>query len=596
MQTPPRHKAKATELERILERWEQRYEWRQLSKALPRALIAALLISLPLGIFGYLRLRLDAAQLALLAGGICALGALLTLVYTLLFPRDLLTRARFFDLEFGLRERVSTAIELMQGRLVTHPELEARQIAEALDIARGIDAKTQIRMDFRRRELAALCLLALLMGGLILLPAIAGPAYSDEAPAAALDAPREDLREIIEAVAKDPSLDDIDRQQLLEALEMALERLQEEEISEEEAFAAMSQLAAELQEKALELGETVELDQSTMDSALQALEDYQPPAESDADSDAGSDSEEQAALENLPSLSQTMQQLAQDAAEMSAEEAAAAAEALRQAAEELAESSPELAAAMQSMAEALEAGDDDALQAALEAAGEQLAQAEAQNQRDQQASMLLQEQSEMAEQAAEAIARRQSQQGAPEPGAMQEPAQAGQQRSGQPSNQESAQAAQDGQQGSQPAQRNSSRRGERQGDNQDSRGAGAGAGSGDPSNRSLPGAGGADEGAETNNQTSGNREIEYEALYSPSGIEGGGNEELRLETDASDAISAEGDFDDNPLGESRVSYDRVFSEYQNAANRALESDYVPLGLRDVVRDYFTSLEPAGAGA
>ena len=51
------------------------------------------------------------------------------------------------------------------------------------------------------------------------------------------------------------------------------------------------------------------------------------------------------------------------------------------------------------------------------------------------------------------------------------------------------------------------------------------------------------------------------------------------------------DFDDNPLGESRVSYDAVFSDYQNAANRALESDYVPLGLRDVVRDYFTSLEP-----
>ena len=42
-----------------------------------------------------------------------------------------------------------------------------------------------------------------------------------------------------------------------------------------------------------------------------------------------------------------------------------------------------------------------------------------------------------------------------------------------------------------------------------------------------------------------------------------------------------------------MSYDTVFSDYQNAANRALESDYVPLGLRDVVREYFTSLEPTG---
>jgi hypothetical protein len=40
-----------------------------------------------------------------------------------------------------------------------------------------------------------------------------------------------------------------------------------------------------------------------------------------------------------------------------------------------------------------------------------------------------------------------------------------------------------------------------------------------------------------------------------------------------------------------VTYDTVFNAYQDAANRALESDYVPLGLRDVVYDYFTSLEP-----
>ena len=74
---------------------------------------------------------------------------------------------------------------------------------------------------------------------------------------------------------------------------------------------------------------------------------------------------------------------------------------------------------------------------------------------------------------------------------------------------------------------------------------------------------------------------------------GGGNNQIQLQTDASDQPFAEGDFDDNPAGESRVSYDTIFSEYESAANRALESDYVPLGLRDVVRDYFTSLEPGG---
>jgi hypothetical protein len=35
----------------------------------------------------------------------------------------------------------------------------------------------------------------------------------------------------------------------------------------------------------------------------------------------------------------------------------------------------------------------------------------------------------------------------------------------------------------------------------------------------------------------------------------------------------------------------VFSDYSRSASRALDSAYIPLGMRDIVRDYFTSLEP-----
>jgi hypothetical protein len=66
---------------------------------------------------------------------------------------------------------------------------------------------------------------------------------------------------------------------------------------------------------------------------------------------------------------------------------------------------------------------------------------------------------------------------------------------------------------------------------------------------------------------------------------------LFLEPETSDVPLAEGEFAENPSGEARVPYNQVFSDYSDAANRALESDYIPLGLRDVVHDYFTSLEP-----
>ena len=43
--------------------------------------------------------------------------------------------------------------------------------------------------------------------------------------------------------------------------------------------------------------------------------------------------------------------------------------------------------------------------------------------------------------------------------------------------------------------------------------------------------------------------------------------------------------------ESLVPYEEVYSDYRRAAYIALEEEYIPLGLREYVKDYFTSLEP-----
>ncbi len=585
-------KGKRAELELILDAWERRHEWRLLSKTVPRSLIVALLLSLVIGAVGYFRFRLSAEQLALVAAGLCGLSAVLNLLYTLLNPRSPAARARYFDLEFGLQERLSSALELMHGRIKTHPEIEARQIADALAHARAIDPRQRISMDFRRRELAALLVLLLAVLGMILLPSIVGEDFLPEAPSAALEAAQEDLREIIEAVAKDTDLEDVDRQELLEALEIALERLQEEDISQEEAFAAMSQLQEQLEALEKDLADTVELDQSALEAAAEALESFIPPAQTErenADSSNGVQAPEEELL-------QALQQLAQEASEMSEAETEEASQALQEASQELATLNEELSAGLEAMAEALETGDDEALQQQLDAAAQQLSQEQQERLQQQEAGTMLQEQAEQAGEAAEAIAREQAQEGQPMDSQQGQPqqAEAGQQRSGsQAGDQQASEARQAASQSDRPAQQNRPGTGENPRQSQDSAASGAGAGEGEASNLSLPGSGGEDQGADTNNRSRGEREIQYEALYSPSGIDGGGREEIRLRTDASDNTLAEGDFDDNPLGESRVSYDTVFSEYQKSANRALESDYVPLGLRDVVREYFTSLEPNG---
>ena len=52
----------------------------------------------------------------------------------------------------------------------------------------------------------------------------------------------------------------------------------------------------------------------------------------------------------------------------------------------------------------------------------------------------------------------------------------------------------------------------------------------------------------------------------------------------------EGEFGPNPAGESTLSYTGVFGSYQGIVSDALESGRIPLDQRDVIHDYFSSLD------
>jgi hypothetical protein len=94
-----------------------------------------------------------------------------------------------------------------------------------------------------------------------------------------------------------------------------------------------------------------------------------------------------------------------------------------------------------------------------------------------------------------------------------------------------------------------------------------------------------------NNNPDGSGQEQYDPVYAPQRIGGQSSEEIQLDPNASDAPVTEGQFAENPTGNTSVPYNQVFNDYSRAANEALQQDYIPLGLRDVVRDYFTSLEP-----
>ena len=593
----PASKAKRSELDSILTVWESRYKLRVLSLMLPRAIIVGLALSILIGLLGYSQRLLLAQNLAILTLAICGILGLGLVLYTQFFPRQRQAAAQFFDIEFHLHERVSTAFELLDGRIKTHPDIEAMQIADTLRYAHEIDPQADIEMDFRQRELVGLGILALVMIAMIIIPLMMGQTLPPENPSPAVLAAQEEVLEITETIATDTDINDVDRDELLNALEIALERLKEEDISDEEAFAAMSQLESKIDEVQQELQDTLELDQSALDAAAESLSEFVPPPQSN-ENELPPEGEipPENKLPPTEDLSQALDEIEQNAPNMTPEEAKSAADALRQAAQELMQSNPELAQALQDAADALESGDNESLQEQLQQAQQQLQQSQQESQQNQDAQEMLQNQSDIAQESAQEISQEQSQESQQSQEAQQgeqesEESQQGETNSNQPGEGETDSVQQGDSQGNQQAQSNQPGETESETESQDSDTAGQGAGEGEASNTSLSGSGGQDQGADTDNETTGEQEIEYEAIYNPTGINGGGANEIELETDASDQPFTEGDFDDNPFGQSQVSYDTVFNDYQDAANRALESDYVPLGLRDVVRDYFTSLEP-----
>jgi hypothetical protein len=122
-------------------------------------------------------------------------------------------------------------------------------------------------------------------------------------------------------------------------------------------------------------------------------------------------------------------------------------------------------------------------------------------------------------------------------------------------------------------------------------GAGGGAGRGEGSGE---GQGGPETQMGTDNAPGDGGITEYDEVYDPQRIGGEGGPQVDVPGDpgAGAPTGAEGDFVENPDGDATVPYNEVYGDYEGAVNEALDSGYVPLGLRDIIRGYFTRLNPS----
>ena len=663
MTTQAIYQERRGELNQLVRGWDRRLRLQQVFTWLPRCLLPGLTIGLAIAILSRLRPLLLSGQILLATGILLALGFVAMLIAVWLWPRPNLAAARRFDILFGLQERVSTALELIDGRIHADEELVALQVDDAWQTARGVRASESLPLAWRWREWTGVLLVALVLALLLIIPNPQEEKIAqDSAQRAAIDAAAGQLRQITQDVAADAALEPEKRDQLLQALQTSTNVLQQENVTPEEAFASLSDAQSVLQEKAEDLNQQANGGQAGLQAASDALRNFQSSDQQPQDGSQGVANALNNMTQNMSGMTQKQQQ--------------AAASSLQQASQAMQQSNPDAAQAMQQASQSLQNGDSSSAQQSLGQASDSIQQAQQQQQSQQSSAQQLSQAAQSVQESANQVSQQsqqnqqnqtgqdgqngqqgqqdnqgqngqQGQQGQQNPqsgqpqsnqqnqqgqngqqgqpgdqGQQGQPNQSSQQQGqpgdqGQSGQQGQAQDGQQGQSGSQPGNQGQPGQGSQagqsgqqgqQGQNgqpspgdgsqQDgsqsgsASGAGAGDGTGD-AGQDGQGAPSQTGQMPQNNNPDGQGQGQYDPVYAPQRIDGqsANDQQVQLSGDASQSPVQEGDFSQNPNGNVNVPYDQVFSDYSDAANRALESDYIPLGLRDVVRDYFSSLEP-----
>lgn len=356
--------------------------------------------------------------------------------------------------------------------------------------------------------------------------------------------------------------------QMEQALRDAARALEQRAGSGEESLAALAALEQRLQALRGQQGEDLQ-------DALAALAGAmaQDPRTRDAATSMARGDYKQAA--------EQMRQMAEQMDQMSQAERARLARSMRQAAQRSSRANPQLSQGMDQAASALEQGNMRDAQSGMSQAAGALEQASGQlragSQRERALAQMQQSRSQISRSMQQAQNQGQSQQARGQQG------QQGQQGPGQQGQGQGQQGQGQGQQGrGQPGQGQG--QGQQGEGGEDSQGQGQGQGQ-----NGANGDQGSGSGAGTGSNPSSN--AVYDPVFASSQQERIESGQPFSPTDAIQNPDPEQGMQNN----AQVDYRQVHARYQDQAVQSLQNNYIPIGLKDLVKDYFSSLAPGQEG-
>lgn len=568
------------QLEKYLQQWDNRRQTAAFLVWIPRGLLIGLLTAVFIAAVARWQPFLTNVEVGLIALVLAGVGLLLgTAVVFLLKRHSLDQTAHFADQTFGLQERCRTAVELHHGHITTEPELTRLQLQDTLRAAAQVDPATALPLQINLTEwLVMLAAIALLVTAVVWPNPQAAIVHGQRAVTQAIAEQTQTIEQLENEIADNPALTPEERESLLEPLQDAREKLEAGELSQEEALATLATAERELRELAANNDTTAVREQlQAAGNTLASNENGQSLGEAMQNGD-------------FSQASTAAAQLATQLPSLPPEQQAALAEDLAETASALSGTDPELAQELATAAEALQEGDTASAQEALQEASETLGE-----RNNQQTT------AEQAESAANQLS-----------SGQQEIAQAGQEsdttqgQTGQTGQEgEPGQTGQEGQTGQNQTAGQNGTEGQSQGNGSvqplEGNGSQAGAGQNGTQTSPLSGAGQGQTGTETGGSPSGGTQGggHTESVFVPPPVDLSGEPGVDVELPAECIASPEscGDLlNQNPTAfgpeSSQVPYTEVLGQYREAAYDALDDDYIPLGMKRYVRDYFSSLEPS----
>ena len=496
---------------------------------------------------------------------LAALGAL-----TLVFWRPSMPQlALQADRQLGLKERLTTAVELQTSRQpavgsrqqtgddssstanhllpTAYSSLAGLQLQDAVSHFRRVEPLEAFPIRVPYRELYAVLALAALAVALVVLPnAMEGTVRQREQIQQSIKQEAERLNKLADQIAaanfENPSEE---LQQIEQTLRDGANALEQRSLSGEEALAALAAMEQRLQALQGQGAGDVEEALSSLAGSMAQDPNTRPVGTSLAKG------EYKQAAEDLRQLGPKTEQ-------MSPAERSRLARSMRQAGQRASRGNPALGQSLSQSANALEQGNSGESQNALNNAAGQLERAEGQLRAGSERERAMAQ----SQQSRGSISRSVQQQQAQNRGQGQ-----GQGQGQTGGRQEGGRGA-----GGEPGEDGMSGAGQQ----------GSG-GDGEQGNGDRPGGSAAGSGSNPNSRS--------DEIYDP-GLGGGRQEQLNQGQpfDPTEAFENP-NLEDAQRNDPQVGYRQVYTRYQEKAVQSLENSYIPIGMKDLVKDYFSSLQP-----